>query len=310
MPDQPTYRPADPADLPACFRLFRHALFAHLHRTGLVTAEQAAAPSIEPAWKRQSDWMTHLWNSAAENRVATDARGNIIGWALSVERGGHLELAFFFVAPDQVSRGIGARLLDQAFTSRPEAHKTIMATLDPAALSLYLRSGVTHVTTSCDILIIGRPAQQETDLDLRPLQPDDLPDVIALERHLLGLSRSEDLRFLMRTRPGWIARREGTPVGYAFGAAPPPEGASDVPPGCGPMGALSDSDLPPLLDHVLANVAEGSELFLTVPMASRKALAHLLQRGGRIDPFYLAVLSSSPDLRLDRYVHTSPSFLI
>lgn len=311
MTDEWPIRPARPEDIPAAYAVFRRSLYDYLRRIGLATAEEAADPPIGPAWKRQSEWVGHLWETAAENWVATDPDGRIVGWALSIERSGHLELAFFFVDPGCMAKRIGGRLLERAFTARPETRRTIMATQDPSALSLYLRSGVRFVTVACDIAVSARPVGRPTDLEIRRVDgAGDLAAIAGLEERLLGLGRAPDLAFLARDRPGWIALRAGAPAGYAFAMRPPGAGAPDRPPECGPIAALDPADLPALLDHVLAEAPEGADLSFTVPLANRTAVGHLLDLGGRIDPFYIAVLSSGDELMLDRYVHTSPSFII
>jgi hypothetical protein len=225
-------------------------------------------------------------------------------------RAGHLELSFFFVDPERASRGIGKCLLELAFASRPESARTIIATFDPSALSLYLRSGVSFRGTGCDIAVRSRPRTLPQDLEFRIMTEQDLETVAALEETLLGLRRVEDLAFLLRNRPGWTAWRDDTPVGYAFGAQPLPEGASDFPSTCGPLGALQADDVPALIDKVIDSAPDATELCFTVPLVNAGAVSHLLGLGGKVDPFYLAVLSSADNMKLDRYLHTAPSFIL
>ena len=306
MSDDCLFRPACRDDVPAAYAVFRRSIHGYLRRIGLAEPGELPESAIEAAWTRQSAWIEHLCDTAAENWVAVDGAGRVVGWALSIERAGHLELAFFFVDPSRTSRGIGAGLLERAFSRRSEGRRTIMATHEPAALSLYLRNGVRHLTTACDIGVRARPAPRPAGLALRPLAgDDDIAAVAAIEERLLHLRRETDIAFLARDRPGWLALRGGEPVGYAF-AMNAARAAAD----CGPIGVLDAGDLPHLLDHVLAEAPEGAEVSFTVPMANPTALGHLLALGGRIDTFYVAVLSSEDDLSLDRYVHTSPSFII
>jgi GNAT superfamily N-acetyltransferase len=305
-----TFRPARDEDKYPAYRMFRRSIFAYLHRIGMVTAEDAANPPIESAWERQSGWIAHFWATAAENWVAVDARGEVVGWALSVSRSAHLELAFFFVDPDASAKGVGKRLLHLAFASRPESARTIMATQDPSALALYLRTGVQFQSTACDFMVQSRRRDLPADVEFRAVTAADLDIVTTLEGKLLGLRRIEDLRFLIETRPGWTAWRGGQVIGYAFGAQASPEGASDFPPTCGPIGVLDPLDMPGLIDKVIDSVPEATELCFSVPLVNSVAVAHLLQLGGKLDPFYLAVLSSVSVMKLDRFVHTAPSFIL
>lgn len=310
MSDGTSYRRARAEDMRPAYRIFRRSIFAHLHRIGLATAEEAAFPPVETAWKRQSAWMEHFWATAAENWVSVGEDGFVSGWALSIERAGDLELIFFFVDPDRASRGVGSRLLELAFSQRPEVQKFIMATQDPSALSLYLRAGLTFISTSCDICIRSRSVAHGSDLEFRPVDEADAAVIAGIEKGLIGLDRWEDLRFLIRHRPGWIAQRAGRPAGYAFGAQPLPDGVTDFPPTCGPLGALDPEDMPALIDQVINAAPKDTEICFTVPLPNQRALRHLLAMGGKIDPFYIALLSTHGQMKLDRYLHTSPPFIL
>jgi hypothetical protein len=52
------------------------------------------------------------------------------------------------------------------------------------------------------------------------------------------------------------------------------------------------------------------ELSFTVPMINRVAVSHLLAHRFRIDPFYIKVLADEPSMRLDRWIHTGPAFIV
>lgn len=306
-------RTARDTDLPAAYALFRRSIYDYLFRVGFVDEAAAKNPPVESSWKRQGAWMNHLWGTAAENWVAEDAAGGLVGWAMSVIRDGHLELAMFFVAPDVQSRGIGRELLARAFPDGRAREKSIVATQDERALSLYLRSGVHHRTTALDVKLVAGPVAPATDLVFERLAPgpEAVSAIGALEREVLGFRRDEDIGFLLGLRPAFLARRGGTPAGYAFGIQPNPPDADDFEPTAGPMGALDPADVPALIDHVTREGPEGQGFFITVPMANRIALDHLLRaRGGRLDPFYLMILCSDDAARFDRYVHTSPSFIL
>lgn len=110
-----TYRPLVGADIPAAYAVFRRSLFDYLLRIGMVDAATAADPPIESAWQSQGPWVEHLSRTAAENWVAEDGAGRVIGWAMSVERDGVLELTHLFVEPGVQAGGVGRALLDRAF---------------------------------------------------------------------------------------------------------------------------------------------------------------------------------------------------
>jgi GNAT superfamily N-acetyltransferase len=310
MTEDVELRRARDTDTAAAYAVFRRAIFQHLHKVGLATEAEALDPPIASAWKRQEGWIRHFWATAAENWVAVDRDQTVVGWALSVERGGHLELTHFFVAPDASGGGIGRALLARAMPPDRCVRSSIVATQDPSALSLYLKSGLRFVTTSVDIVVKARALPSPSTLQLRRADDADLAVITSLEAEILGLRRDVDILHLLANRPAWIAERDGRPVGYAFGAQPIPPDATDFLPTCGPMAALDHDDLPGLLDWVVATAPTGGDIAMCVPLINDKAVRHLLSLGGMIDPFYVAILSTEGRMSLDRYIHTSPTFIL
>jgi GNAT superfamily N-acetyltransferase len=305
-------RPAVIDDIAPAYAMFRRSIYGYLFRLGMVDEATAKDPPIAEAWRRQREWIEHLWRTSSENWVAVDQAGDLIGWAMSIERDGHLELTHFFVEPGRQGAGVGRALVEKAFPPGRGRHRTINATQDPSALSIYLSCGVHHVTDTVDVLLKPVPFDRTTDLEFRRLEVSEtsVQEIIAIERTLLDFAREQDIRFMLANRPAWLASRNGTAVGYAFGVQPNPAGVEDFSPACGPMGALDPADIPALVDQVIDQAVDVSEFFITVPFMNQQAISHVLKRGGRIDPFYLMILSDSPTMKLDRYIHTSPSFIL
>lgn len=306
LADGPRFRRSVPDDLPAAYRVFRRSLFDYLHRIGMVDAATAADPPIESGWASQQGWMRHLSATAAEDWVAQDADGSIVGWAQSVERDGLLELTLFFVDPAAQTRGIGRGLLERAFPIGRGSARTIVATQDARALRLYLGAGVRYLTTSIDFT--GRPSRVTvtTDLEIERADakaPADVEAVLGIEEAVLGHRREVDLHFLLAERPAWIARRAGRVVGVAFGAAVL---------NTGPIAALDPADLPALMATVEDDAAaRGLEEYgFTIPLHNHVATAHALKRRLAIDPFYTLILASDDRMQLDRWVHTQPAFIV
>lgn len=305
-------RPAVVDDIASAYAMFRRSIYGYLFQLGMVDEATAKNPPVAEAWQRQRDWIEHLWRTSSENWVAVDEAGELIGWAMSIERGGHLELTHFFVEPGRQGAGVGRALVEAAFPAGRGRHRTINATQDPSALSIYLSCGVHHVTDSVDMLLKPGPLKGTTDLEFRRLDDSEtsVQAIIAIEQALLDFAREQDIRFMLASRPAWLASRNGAAVGYAFGVQPNPPGIADFSPACGPMGALDPADVPALIDHVIGEATDVPEFCITVPFMNRQAISHVLKRGGRIDPFYLMILSDSGTLKLDRYIHTSPSFIL
>ena len=310
-----SYRRATPSDVRPAYEVFRRSLFDYLFRQALVDEATAKDPPIESGWARQAAWIEHLWATSAENWVAIDEAGRVIGWAMSTERDGVLELTHFFVEPGIQARGVGRALLERAFPVGSGRHRIIVATQDAPALALYLRFDVGYVTTSVDLIVRPTSTPRTSDLVFERLGVDEasVGVVARVEEAVLGHRRDLDTRFLLGMRPVWVARRAGDVVGFGFGPSPRPDPAiDDGPVASGPMAAFDPADLPAIIDHVVneAAAANGGEFLISCPMSNRTALLHLLRRGYRIDPFYIKVLADDTSMQLDRWIHTGPVFIL
>ena len=118
-----------------------------------------------------------------------------------------------------------------------------------------------------------------------------------------GYARSEtELRWLLERREGYLYRRAGRSVGYAFVGR---EGA-------GPIAALEADELPAELRHVesRAHALGVSRLVLEVPGLNEVAVRHLGARGFRIDPWINLVMSSRPFGQFDRFIGFSPPIFL
>lgn len=298
-------REATPADVRPAYAVFRRSLAAHAHCLGVADSPLVTDEMLEASWDLRGVRVEQLWRTAAENWVAVDDIGSVVGWAQSVERGGLLELTFFFVDPAVQSGGIGRALLERAFPLGRGRHRVIVATQDPRALSLYLRFGVRYVTTVVDLLRKPEPASIDTDLAFERVAPGPAAvDAIAsIEQRLLGHRREIDTDFMLEQRAAWLARRGGDVVAFAFGAR------GDA---AGPIGTLDPADMPALLALVESDAAEAGlpEISFSTPLANAAAVAHLLGRGYRIDPIFTGILADDLSMALDRWILTNPSYIL
>lgn len=300
-----TYRRTTPADIRPAFAVFRHSLIEYLHRLRIVDSSIATEAMIDEAWAIRRPWIEHLWRTCAENWVAEDPDGQIVGWAMSVERSGHLELTHFFVMPGTQSKGVGRALLELGFPADRGRHGAILATQDPRAMSRYLRSGVRFITSVIDFVGPPRPALVPADLEFERLSPSSasVEQIAAIEAQVIGHRREVDTAFILEERPAWLARRGGEVIGFAFGAH------DEL---AGPMAALDPADIPALLAFVETRAAEAGEpnIDFSVPMANTLAVRPLLDRGLRIDPFVAMLLADDDSMHLDRWVHTALSYIL
>ena len=262
-------------------------------------------PEPEKQWARMRYLFDHLAAHAAEWWIAEDpATGDALGYARSVERGGLFELAEFFVHPERQSAGVGGALLDRAFPIGRGEVRAIIATTDLRAQARYYRSGCAARFPIAGMLGAPRTIAVEPDVEavrLAPTDPD-LETVREIECEVLEFDRGDELDWLAERREGYLYRRAGRPIGFAF--------VSER--GCGPIAALDPGDQPALLAHVESRAAElgVDELSLEVPMVNEVAVRHLLDRGFRFDPFYTFLMSSRPFGQFDRYIGFSPPFVL
>lgn len=300
MSEQATFRRFAPDDRDVVYRLFRRSLWAYIQELGMAGPDQT--DDVDAARARQGPLMEHLERTAAEDWVAEDGAGAIVGMARSIERDGHLELTHFFVDPSAQASGIGRGLLRRAFPQGRTPHRSIIATQHPRALSLYLRSGVASQGVAATLSTRPRAVDIETDLALESAGADAVSLISQLDRKVLGFRRPEDITFLLADRPAQLLRRDDEVVGYVFlgnGLA------------AGPAATLDPRDLPVALAAIESAAYDGAQetLFLTLPMAASHGVRWALGRGYSIDPFYEMLLVDTDSMKFDRYLMTQPSFI-
>lgn len=264
-------------------------------------------PEPETQWTKMRYLFDHLAAHAAEWWIAEEtATGETIGYARSVERGGLFELAEFFVHPERQSAGVGAALLDRAFPIGRGEVRAIIATTDLRAQARYYRSGCAARFPIAGMLGPPRATASDPDPGVEAIRltagSPDLETVREIEREVLEFDRGDELDWLAERREGYLYRRAGRPIGFAFVSSA----------GCGPIAALEAADQPSILAHVETRAAELGvvELSLELPMVNAVAVRHLLDRGFRFDPFYTFLMASRPFGRFDRYIGFSPPFVL
>ena len=298
-----TYRPATPDDTPALYEILKASITELI---GRMTPGTDAGLDDPDAWERARPIWEHLARTADRSWVALDAGGRLVGYARSILRDGDRELTEFFVLPGSQSGGIGRQLLGRAFPAGEGArHRSIIATGDPRALARYFKTGLVARFAIGTFSRVPERVEVATDLVLEPASPSRpmLAALARLDRRIIGHRRDEDHRFLLVNRAFVAARRGAQIVGYAYGGR-----------SAGPIAAADPADLPALLAWAESVAGErvkpGEEIGFEVPFPNRVAIAHLLGRGYRLDPFLTHFLSDGPAGSFDRYVVTSPPIFI
>ena len=298
------YRPGTPADSRLAYDLFVPTIDELGSRTG-GGADSTAAMTPTRAWERRRPLFEHLAETGDQWWFAEDeATGEALGYARSIIRDGTRELTEFFVLPSAQGSGVGKGLLERAFPVGGAAHRAIVATIDPKAIARYLQTGLDGRMALVFLEGPPHPVDLPTDLVRESIDPvaPPLDDLGAIDRAVLGFRRDADHRWLAAERPGWLYRRDGRAVGYAYHPIEPAWG--------GPYATLDPTDLPVLLADAETHAATTGQATITFDLAltARAAFDHLLPRGFRVDPFVMLYFTDGPTEGLDRYVLTSPPF--
>jgi GNAT superfamily N-acetyltransferase len=296
------YRPGTAADSRTCFDIFERTIDDLGRRTGGAANSTAGDPA---AWDIRRPLFDHLAATGDAWWVAEDeVTGDAIGYARSILRDGVRELTEFFVLPETQAGGVGRELLARTFAADDVRHRAIVATLDPRAISRYLRTGLDGRVAMIGLHGVPRAVPVATDLVREAIDPVAAPlEALAeVDRAILDFRRDPDHAWLASQRSGWLYRREGRPVGYGYHPSRPGWG--------GPYAALEPIDLPILLaDGETAAAAAGhDDVTFDLPLTARPGLDHLLGRGFHVDPFVMLFFTDGPTDRLDGYCLTSPPF--
>ena len=294
-------RPFEPSDRMPAYRLFRAVLWDFMLAQGIVTDEDSY--DLDEYFKHQQNYYVHLEKHASEDWVAEDDQNNIVGWARSIERDGHLQLTHFFVNTKTQGTGVGRALLDKAFPLGRGRQRSILATINPRALSLYLRYGVSFQGMAFNLIGRPQPRTLDTDLDIELAEPSTqtLHAVLDIDSAILGYRRTVEIEFFMNNQPTYLFRRQGKIVAYAFGYGNHTNG---------PAAALSNSDMPVLMQQIEQSaVAEGAgSLELVMPAMADNAVRWALESGYQMDSFHEFLLANNSDMKLDRYLINQSSF--
>jgi GNAT superfamily N-acetyltransferase len=298
-----TFRKGTADDSYAVFLVFEEALADLLPRVGIQPNGRYDDPEkLDRSWRSRRALYEYLASNHDQFWVA-EQKGRIVGFARSIVHDDVRELTEFFVRPDLQSQGIGKTLFERAFPADGKRH-SIIATTDLRALVRYLKAGVYPRET---LMYFGKkPLAQDVrhvNLSAVPVKPSDqtLDKMDQIDSHVLTYRRRRDHRFLFQDREGFLFRRAGRVVGYGYVGAY-----------SGPFALLDSGDYPAAL--ALAETAaagQGLDHFgLEVPMSNNRAIDHALQNGYRMDSFIAFLMTDRPFGQFDRYIVTSPPFIL
>jgi len=225
--------------------------------------------------------------------------------------------AGLFVLPEWQGQGLGRRLFEAALDGLPVAGGATALTsnaANPVSNGLYARHGIypQHALLvlcgpAAEVRAYGAPRRR--GLDAEPLGPAHLGELREIDEAVLGFDRAPDhLWFLSRPdHPGWLLRRRGRAVAYAYLGGDHTEGAGSV----GPIAGLRPGDQAAALRFVVAELAaRGQErATVVVPGPNLTAQRVLWESGFAFEGVTGLVCASRPFARFDRYVLAGDSIM-
>lgn len=303
MTEDITYRRGTPADSYTVFEIFELTLTDLVQRLGSTEKTSSANPrALERMWAERRSLYEHLAHTAERFWIA-ERQGQAIAFARSILRDEVRQLTELFVLPGEQSSGLGRELIQRAFPLSGARLRSVIATADTRAQTLYLKMGL---FPRFPIYYFGRKPEAiavDTDLSFKPItsSPDHLDLIGRLDRRIIAHHRDEDHKWLIANRQGYLYYRDGQLVGYGY------LGKRN-----GPFSLLEAADFPAILAHGESQAAENGhqEFGVEVPMINEVAVGYLLQRRFRIDSFVAMMMSNTPFGQFENYIITSPPFLL
>lgn len=305
LPEGVRLRPAEPADLPACARIWRDGLNDYLGRLN-----QREIPDDVTALTRLH---AHLLATDRDTFLVAVRGDAVVAFGAAVRRDSLWFLSMLFVEPVEQGAGLGRALLKRILPADPDAVlATATDTQQPISNALYAAYGM--VPRMPLLGFVGRPTDAEAfgtlPAGIIAVPFDELAGqahgelaaaVDTVDREVAGFAHPEDHRFLrLEGRRGFLLRNGERVLGYGYA------GESGR---VGPVAVLDEALLAPALGHVLRAVEPRGASALWVPGLADRAVIALLRAGFRLDGFPVLLCWSRPFADFRRYVPISPGLL-
>lgn len=299
-----TYRPGTPQDAYPAYRVFRLAIQVVYYQHRIIeTLEPFDEATIRSDWENWRSLYEHLERSA-ERFCVVEQDGQMAGYARTILRDGVRELTELFLHPDLHAGGVGRELLRRVFPAEGASHRTIIATLDPRAVALYMQNGMAAWHPLYTFYRRPERVAWRSDLEFAPLPPgpDWLVQLAAIDRQVLGHTRDVDHAWLLSDREGVACLRDGRLVGYAYLGRVYN----------GPFALLDGADFPAVLAYAETRAAElGLDDFaVDAPLINGHAVRWLLERKYRMGQFVAYHMSDSRLGGFENYLYTAPDFFL
>ena len=312
--EPPALRLARVDDIPACAEVWATAISDYQLRLN----QPGATGDLEPLRRllvhlRDTD-PDRFWVATRPPPVEGDPE-RLVGFGSAVIRGPVWFLGMLFVHPEDQAAGLGRELLARTL---PSHDMPILATAtdsaQPVANALYVRYGI--VPRLPVFHVVGRPERRGAlptlpsgittlAFDAIAAGPPDGPGhrelmaaVAEIDRSVVGYEHPEDHRFLRKDgRVGYLYRGPGgAPLGYGYTS---PVGR------VGPVAALDEALLAPIVGHLLTVLEPRGASSLRIPGAAERTFRTLLEAGLRIEGFPALLCWSRPFASFERYLPIS-----
>lgn len=309
-----TYRPARVEELADCAEIWRVSINDYIGRIG----QSDVPPEVGPLLRLYG----HLQATDPDRFVVALDGERVVAFASALMREHVWFLSMCFVLPELQGTGVGRALLDATAPPAvgpdgvPIVRATATDSAQPISNALYGSLGIVPRVPLLNL--IGNPTRPEAFGDLpsgiTPVSFEELAGggaapgdghralaaaVDTLDRALLGVAHPIDHRFLRQEgRRGFLYHGpDGTPVGYGYVSE-----AGRV----GPIAALDETLLAPILGHLTRTVQARGAYALWLPGTADRVVVASLQAGFRLDQFPILLCWDRPFADLARYLPISP----
>jgi GNAT superfamily N-acetyltransferase len=165
--------------------------------------------------QRAGDWELLLGRNPGRFVAALSPDGRVVGTAGASCYGSDLAwVCMVLVEAAARGRGVGTRLM-QAVLERLADVALVGLDATPQGRPVYARLGFSEDRTFLRMGAERAPAAAAAAV--RRLEPQDLDEVLALDRDVFGADRAAVLRWALAQAPGWRVDDERGLAGYCFG---------------------------------------------------------------------------------------------
>lgn len=252
----------------------------------------------------------HIRQTDPDRFWVCTAGGEPVGFGTGWVRGPLSFCGGLFVSPGWQGRGVGRRLFSLAMDGLPAAGGVAALhsnAANPVSNRLYACNGIRPLYAFLNLvgpttLPEGDASTRRTGLDAVPLDQGHLGILREIDAAVLGTDRTLDHRWHLGVRrgTGWLFRRRGRAVGYAYLGGDGSRGQRAV----GPVATLRPQDLAPVLRFALGELAAlgVDRALVNVPGPAEVAQALLWPAGFAFSGATGLFCASRPFGRFDRYL--------